>query len=568
MNKEHLDIAIHKLSENKVSWARSSIEEKIHVLESIKEDLNEVAAEWVEEASMRKKIPAGSPLVGEEWLSGPYAVMAACNQLIQTFSFLKDGKKYPLRIRQSLTGNCVAEIMPLNLWDRLLLSGVSAEVWMGTSVTRSNFLDYVAVNHKQESHLSKGALSLVLGAGNIAAISPLDCFQKLFSENSVVLLKMNPVNDYLEKYLRKALKSLILRGVLEIVKGDAETGSYLCKHRLVDEIHITGAESTHDAIVWGFGEEGQANKMSKTPLISKRITSELGAVCPTIVVPGPWSKKDIQFQAEQLATQKLHNSGFNCVALQSLIINSQWDLADSLLSEFTRAISDAPDRPPYYPGSEGRMQKFVGNTNDSRTVQRARGSECIITETKVDEKSDLHTHEVFAPALTVTRLDGSTPLDFLRSSIQFANTQLHGTLGANVIVHPETLKEIGEEKFEEEISKLKYGGIAINAWTGLNFLMPQCPWGAYPGHTLEDVRSGIGFVHNTFMLENVERCIVKAPFKPFPRSVFNGNPSLLPRPPWFITNKKADLLGKLLTDFQYKKSLFKIPRIFIAALRG
>jgi aldehyde dehydrogenase (NAD(P)+) len=46
------------------------------------------------------------------------------------------------------------------------------------------------------------------------------------------------------------------------------------------------------------------------------------------------------------------------------------------------------------------------------------------------------------------------------------------------------------------------------------------------------------------------------------------NFSLLPRPPWFITNRRQHVLGKLLTRFQYRPSVWKLPRIFANALRG
>lgn len=58
--------------------------------------------------------------------------------------------------------------------------------------------------------------------------------------------------------------------------------------------------------------------------------------------------------------------------------------------------------------------------------------------------------------------------------------------------------------------------------TGLGFLAAACPWGAYPGHTLDDVGSAIGTVHNTFMLEITEKVVVRAPWHPFPRGVFSG----------------------------------------------
>ena len=44
--------------------------------------------------------------------------------------------------------------------------------------------------------------------------------------------------------------------------------------------------------------------------------------------------------------------------------------------------------------------------------------------------------------------------------------------------------------------------------------------------------------------------------------------TLLPRPPWFITNKRGHVLGQLLTTFQYRPSFAKLPKIFMNALFG
>ena len=91
----------------------------------------------------------------------------------------------------------------------------------------------------------------MLGAGNVSAIAALDSLHKLFAENQVVLLKMNPVNAYVGEFLEKALQPLIQAGFLAIVYGDAELGRYLCQHPQIETIHITGSHQTHDAIVWG-----------------------------------------------------------------------------------------------------------------------------------------------------------------------------------------------------------------------------------------------------------------------------------------------------------------------------
>ena len=127
---------------------------------------------------------------------------------------------------------------------------------------------------------------------------------------------------------------------------------------------------------------------------------------------------------------------------------------------------------------------------------------------------------------------------------------------------------MGRARFEALIAELRYGCIAINAWTGLGFLLVQTPWGAFPGHKLDDVQSGIGTVHNTFMFDKPERTVVEAPFRPFPRNLLSLQFWLLPRPPWFVTNRKAHIVGRLLTAFQYRPSVLKLPRIFLNALLG
>jgi len=69
---EDLDKSIARLSGNKDRWAQLQINDRIELLEQIKHCSMEVAEDWVETATRQKQIPSGSPLSGEEWISGPY----------------------------------------------------------------------------------------------------------------------------------------------------------------------------------------------------------------------------------------------------------------------------------------------------------------------------------------------------------------------------------------------------------------------------------------------------------------------------------------------------------------
>lgn len=565
-----LDRDLQQLASNRNRWVQTPIAERIVILNEIKEALLPVAQTWSETASRKKGIAVGSPLEGEEWLSGPYTVMGYCNQMMTTLSKVKDKHHLDhIPVRKLPNGQITARVLPHSLWDHLLLSGVKVDVWMQPEVTADNLKQNTAAIYDPTSAKYKtGKVGLVLGAGNVAAIAPLDVFHKLFAENEVVMLKMNPVNDYLIDFLSPALKPLIDRGFLRIVRGGTDVGQYLCKHPLVESIHITGAGASHDAIVWGVGAEGAANKAANTPHNTRHITSELGAVCPTIVVPGPWSEADIRFQAEQVATQKLHNSGFNCVACQVLVVPQEWNQKNDFLKALENVLSSAEARPLYYPGASSRLEEFCTYHPQTKPLPRQGAKGVLMAKLDSGSSDKARSMEVFAPAMSITELGGTDPETFLKDAICFANDELYGTLGANIVIHPATIARIGREQMEAILAELRYGTIAINAWTGLGFLSPQATWGAFPGHTLSDVQSGVGFVHNTFLFDKPQRTVVEAPFRPFPRNLLSFSFTLLPRPPWFITNRKGGILGKLLVAFQYRPSLMKIPRIFLNALLG
>ena len=438
-----LDRDLSSLAAAKEAWARTSNEDRIAVLQEIKDQLLKVAEGWAETAARHKLIPSGSPLAGEEWISGPYAVMSACNGLMQTLAGM-EGKSFlkHLKTRRTANGQLAVQVVPHTIWDHLLLSGVKADVWMEPDITEDTLAANTATAFDGPISTRESGVALVLGAGNIASIAPLDVFQKAFSEHKVVILKMNPVNDYLTPYLEAALKPLIDRDALRIVKGGAEVGSYLCTHNLVDEIHITGAAASHDAIVWGPGDEGAKNKAKGTPKLTKPITSELGAVCPTIVVPGDWTASDLRFQAEHIATQKLHNSGFNCVACQMLVLPGDWPQKDTLLKNLRDVMGQVEARQAYYPGAADRMDQFADHAPDADRFDRGTAPACIVAP--VGDGSGWFTEtEIFAPALSTHEISGTDPEAYLIEAIRYANETLHGTLGANILIHPNTVHRIG-----------------------------------------------------------------------------------------------------------------------------
>jgi hypothetical protein len=156
----------------------------------------------------------------------------------------------------------------------------------------------------------------------------------------------------------------------------------------------------------------------------------------------------------------------------------------------------------------------------------------------IDDHSETALHdEWFAPVLGVCELPGEDPASFMRAAVDAANERLHGTLSANVVAHPRSIRALGRT-FDDAIAELRYGTIAVNAWTGLGYLTPRATWGAFPGHPLTDIQSGRGVVHNALLLDGTERTVVRGPFHP------------RPKPPWFITNCTAAVTGRRLTEFR------------------
>lgn len=196
------DAALHALSAARQRWAETSVNRRLALLRQIKDATAGIAPAWVAAAAAAKGLPAGDPLAGEEWLAGPCALMVGCNGLIATWSNWR--KTFLRRIHCGRWRTAAAlRVVPGTLWDRLLLSGVRAEIWMQPGVTRAHLDRYAARAYDIPPAARQGKLALVLGAGNVASIAPLDVLHKLFIENQVCLLKLNPVNDYLHDLLAR-----------------------------------------------------------------------------------------------------------------------------------------------------------------------------------------------------------------------------------------------------------------------------------------------------------------------------------------------------------------------------
>lgn len=560
MDTSALDRDLAVLAAAKQRWVELPLPPKISYLRAALHGTVRAAEAQVAAACAAKGIKADSPQGAEEWLGGPIAQARVLRLLIRTLEQIARHGAPALaarRIRRRQSGALAAQVFPADVLDCLLYRGFRAEVWMQPGVTLEALREDIGALYRRPA--PAGRVAVVLGAGNVASIGPLDTVHKLFAEGQVVLLKLHEVNAYLGPFVEQAFAALIRDGFLRTAYGGADVGAYLVAHPEVEEIHITGSDRTHDAIVYGTGEEGRRRKAEDQPVITKRITSELGNVGPVIVVPGRWRDAELRFHAENIATQMANNAGFNCNAARVLVTSKQWPQRHNLLEAVAAVLRRIPQRPAYYPGAEERYKALLAA--NPQAIQLGERREGVLPWTLIpgvsaaDHDNPCFTTEAFCSLAAETALEEEDAARFLDHAVRFANTRLWGTLNACVIVDPRSRRQLGPA-LEQAVEELRYGTVALNHWPAMGFALGVTTWGAYPGHTRQNIASGLGVVHNTLLFEHPEKSVLDGPF------------TISPKPPWFATHAGAADVARQLLRLEGTRQLGALPRLAAAALRG
>lgn len=548
-NFEDIDRAINRLHEHRSQWEQTTIPQRLEYLQACLDRTLTVAEDWTLAACRAKGIDPASSLAGEEWMAGVIATVRNMRLLMNSLD--AGGQLAPPKIWQRPDGQFIAEVLPASTIDRLLYLGYRAEVWIepGAAPTQGKIYREPTV----------GRVALILGAGNVSSIVAMDVLSKLFSENQVAIVKMNPVNAYMGEYLIQAFAPLVDAGLLEFVYGGAEVGKYLCQHPQIETIHMTGSHKTHDAIVWGATDiEQQECKAANYPQITKPITSELGCVTPILVVPGQWSPGDITFQARQVASTIAHNASFNCASGQVLVTAAGWAQQAEFLAAVKRELAAILPRPAYYPGAQDRYQALLDRYPQSEPLSQR--TPTIVPWTLIPDVQPVAgeyalNEEAFCGVLATVSIEADTPADFLTNAVEFANDRIWGTLSCSILIDLQTQQKYRAE-FDLAIASLKYGGIGVNMWSGMLFYFGSTTWGAFPGNTLTNIGSGIGFVHNSYLFDRPQKSVAYAPFRIFPT------------PAWFATHRNLLAMARQLLKFEAYPSWQHLPGVVLAALRG
>jgi len=515
------------------------------MLEETISNIKEVSFFWATICSDNKGTTK-TPAEGEEWLGGPFASVLATQYYINSLTNDDDliEKKYNSEENSY-------KVFPNNFTERITFPFIEAKVIFNKSMSFDDINKYRGFSKRYNIDPST---TLVLGAGNFSSIPYLDVLYHLITRKSVILLKLNPVNEYLKPVFEKVFQNFIERGYIIVTTGNIDESKYMAKHPGINHIHLTGSDKTYEDIVFGrelTDKEKKSKSLSK--INSKPITSELGNVTPIIIHPGKWSTSDIKYQARKIVTAKLNNNGFNCIAAQVVVLPDGWGQTETLIKFIKHYMSKSKERKAYYPESIERLEKLEKDKGYERVNALSCVTPHLTREIKAYSKYELD--EVWSSTIYFKKIEYTSVEDFAQNVIDYCNNELWGNLGISVIIKDH------DKKFNKHINnlyidKLNYGTVAINEWAAIGYIIPQLPWGGFPGNRDNDIQSGQSVVHNSMLFESPLKGVVNTKFRI----------SRLIDPPWFVTNKKARRLFKNLTYYQINNTNINFLKLIFAAL--
>ena len=470
------------------AWATTTAAQRLHLLEEVRENMKAHAEELAASDSKMK-----NDLMGEVLFSDPLSLVAtivpmantvtACIELYE--GIIHGEMLQPLSITKVKEGLYDIHVFPKSAKDKLM------------NADRKDFIR-VKGKPKQVNPLDKPpGIIAVLGAGNYS--SSLEMIKAMFLENCAVVHKAHHLNKETDAVWEKIMKPLTDIGALSFCGSDQ--GRELTKEPRLSKIYFTGGTKTAEAIM----------KATDTPLVS-----ECGGNNPCIIVPGdrPWTDKEIEHQAIQIATMAKLNGGAVCGRPQTLVTSKHWPQRQALLDAIRHAIADeTPAAGSYYPGTADVVAKFRGNHPDAEVLEPEGGrydSGAFLYITGVDEDGFAVKNEAFCQILDEVPLDvpANAP-EFLPKAVAFCNDKLLGTLGSCILIDEDT-KKAHEDVLAQAVTDMEYGGIAVNTMPPFIFLSPYLTWGG--NEEEKTFVSGRGNFGNLLCYENVEKSIIYAGF--------------------------------------------------------
>ncbi len=469
-------------------WASTTIERRLNLLYQVRENLKIYGESLAEQDTAMKNGLMDEALfsLNESLMATVVPVGNTLSACIDLYESLQNGKMLaPLEIKKVKEGLYDIRVFPQDAKDKVMYADRK---------------DYIRVKGepKQVNPLHKPAgIIAVLGAGNYS--SSLEMVKALFLENCAVVHKPHHLNAETDKIWAKVFQPLINEKALSFCQADQ--GKELTQDKRVNKIYFTGGAGTAKAIM----------SATDTPLVA-----ECGGNNPCIIVPGdePWSKKEIEHQAIQIATMSKLNGGAVCGRPQTLVTCKNWPQRQDFLKAVRNAIQhETPAAGSYYPGSDKVAEQFKQHHPEAEVLQPENGkyqhSKYLFIHS-VNEDAYAVNNEAFCQILNEVPLDTeANAKDFLPKAVEFCNTKLLGSLGSCILIDEHSRKQYADT-LEQAVSDMQYGGIAVNTMPPFIFLSPYLTWGG--NEEGKELVSGSGNFGNLLCYENIEKSIIYADF--------------------------------------------------------
>ncbi len=178
---------------------------------------------------------------------------------------------------------------------------------------------------------------------------------------------------------------------------------------------------------------------------------------------------------------------------------------------------------------------------------------------------------VFAPALSTHGMAGPIPPTIPLRAIRHANEALHGTLGANILIYPDTIQQYRAAAFRRDRGPCMMARLRSTPGPGLAFLIAACPWGPSPAVQARRCRQR----HRLCPQQLHVRPAWSVPSSPAPAAFPEGRSCTVGPISCRVRHRRrhqpppAHVIGRLPDKaFSTVSRWFKLPRILLNALRG
>ncbi|KAG7338162.1 aldehyde/histidinol dehydrogenase [Nitzschia inconspicua] len=553
-----------RVSSKRKEWGTLPLEDKLSLLEEIfkcmtqelsYEDYKENGKEGAAVMGFDVSTAEGNYEAEQLTLGWFFLFLKQVKDTIFAYKVLTGKEKPPkmltkgnLKTRRAVNGQIVLETFPSFPSDTSgfsFLSGTKGEVWMDPEkITDESQIEIFNKEKAWEDAAGEeGGLMVVLGAGNQVGLTPVDILQGLFRCNCVVYLKQHPLRDYCNMLLAKIFAPVIAKGYLDIEAHTSnERVAALIHHPQVTAVHLTGGKKTHDLLVFGSDpKEREKNMKAKTPKLKAKMTSELGAVSPWIIVPGKYTKEELENQAKYLAFTVHSNASCNCNSPKMICVAEEWDQKEQFLNAVEQSLANHTLPAAYYPGIEERWNNFAKEYPDAKKIESTTGlgieerhlsapkfanKPLLLPFLEISVDVDLDSpsgqakaskeyafkNEPFAPVYSIATVKGTSQNDlaaFAEKTAVFCNDYLYGTLSGTLTCPPSLLDDVAVQRL---VAELKYGSLGINTWGGAGYVAQSTGmWGAFPGESLEAVQSGIGKIGNMMAVPYFQKFVFTGP---------------------------------------------------------